>query len=245
MPTTGDLARALRRRVAPPRRRQIRHRRQRRHRSRQCRRAVLGDVLPRQSGLDMQILPHRDQGHGPRSQRNGGEDALGADRRDAQGGLSAGLAAQARIHGARQGDLGRARPAAAAPEAPWFGYSLGRMGRRVRRGGASARSRATISRPARSWPSAGARMCAINTEVARRGSNRPRQGKVRREGRGDGGARRVREGGRRRAPVNVGRQQALPGYVGGTGPPAGANADGPVPDRRRYGERRRSNLDLP
>ena len=43
--------------------------------------------------LDMQILPHRDQGHGPRSQRNGGAGRLGADRRDAEGGLPADLAA--------------------------------------------------------------------------------------------------------------------------------------------------------
>ena len=27
------------------------------------------------AGLDMHVLPHRDQGHGPRSTRNGGEDA--------------------------------------------------------------------------------------------------------------------------------------------------------------------------
>ena len=61
--------------------------------------------------LDMHILPHRDQGHGPRSQRNGAAGCLGADRRDAEGRLPADLAAQAALHGARQGDLGGARPA--------------------------------------------------------------------------------------------------------------------------------------
>jgi hypothetical protein len=30
--------------------------------------------------LDLQIVPHRDQGHGPRSKRNNGEGRLGADR---------------------------------------------------------------------------------------------------------------------------------------------------------------------
>ena len=35
------------------------------------------------ASLDMHVLPHRDQGHGPRSLRNGGAGRLGADRRHA------------------------------------------------------------------------------------------------------------------------------------------------------------------
>ena len=65
------------------------------------------------ASLDMHVLPHRDQGHGPRSLRNGGQDASVLIDATLEGGLPADLAAQARIHGARQGDLGGARPAQA------------------------------------------------------------------------------------------------------------------------------------
>ncbi len=78
------------------------------------------------ASLDMHVLPHRDQGHGPRSQRNGGAGRLGADRRHAEGGLPADLAAQARVHGEAPRRSGRSSACRKLkPEAPWFGYSLG------------------------------------------------------------------------------------------------------------------------
>ena len=109
--------------------------------------------------LDMHVLPHRDQGHGPRSQRNGGAGRLGADRRHAEGGLPADLAAQARIHGARQGDLGGARPAEAQARGAVVRLFARRMVAGVRRSRRCARRAATISTTARSWKSAGARTC--------------------------------------------------------------------------------------
>ena len=110
--------------------------------------------------LDMHILPHRDQGHGPRSKRNGGAGRLGADRRDAEGELPADLAAQARVHGARQGDLGGARAAEAQAGSAVVRLFARRMAAGDRRSGRSGRRAATISRPARSWKNAGARTCA-------------------------------------------------------------------------------------
>ena len=62
---------------------------------------------------DVKMLEHKDEGHGPPQpdrQRGFG----GVDRRDAEGGLPADLAAQARIHGELAQDLGGARPAQAA-----------------------------------------------------------------------------------------------------------------------------------
>ena len=116
----GDrsLARALRHRGAAPRRRQIRHRHQRRHRSGKCRRAVLGDVLPRQSDARHARAAAPRPGPRPpqRPQRRPGR--LGADRRDAEGKLPADFAAEARIHGERQEDLGRAGPAQAQAGIP-------------------------------------------------------------------------------------------------------------------------------
>ena len=124
--------------------------------------------------LDIEILPHRDQGHGPRSKRNGGEDAIGADRRDAQGELSAGVAAQARIHGARAGDLGGAGPAAAEARGAVVRLFAGRVGRRARRGGGSVRSRAIISRPAPSMAKRRRNDVRINTEVRDLGTSWPK-----------------------------------------------------------------------
>ena len=111
--------------------------------------------------LDLHILPHRDQGHGPRSKRNDGRGCLGADRRDAEGGFPADLAAQAATTWSaprRSGTSSDCRTL--KPEAPWFGYSLGEWSRRARRGGRSARRAATISRPASSCKSAAARTSA-------------------------------------------------------------------------------------
>ena len=113
MPTTEILARPLRRRGAASRGRKVRDRRQRRHRPGQRRRDPMGDVVPRQSKPRLPYPAAPRPGAWPPQQAQRRAGRLGADRRDAEGELSADLAAQARVHGARQGDLGRARAAEA------------------------------------------------------------------------------------------------------------------------------------
>src|SRR5690242_5143730 len=75
--------------------------------------------------LDMHILPHRDQGHGPRSLRNGGEDAsvlIDATLKEDFPPIS--LPKREFMERAKViwEELGLPR---LKPEAPWFGYSLG------------------------------------------------------------------------------------------------------------------------
>jgi 4-hydroxy-3-polyprenylbenzoate decarboxylase len=75
--------------------------------------------------LDLQILRHRDQGHGPRSKRNHGEDAsvlIDATLKEDFPPIS--LPKREYMERAKQiwEELGLP---ALKPEAPWFGYSLG------------------------------------------------------------------------------------------------------------------------
>jgi len=75
--------------------------------------------------LDLQLLPHRDQGHGPRSQRNEGEDCsvlIDATLKEDFPPIS--LPKREYMERARQiwEELGLP---ALKPEAPWYGYSLG------------------------------------------------------------------------------------------------------------------------
>jgi UbiD family decarboxylase len=75
--------------------------------------------------LDLQVLPHRDQGHGPRSQRNNGEDAsvlIDATLKEDFPPIS--LPKREYMERAREiwQELGLPP---LKPEAPWFGYSLG------------------------------------------------------------------------------------------------------------------------
>lgn len=75
--------------------------------------------------LDLQILRHRDQGHGPRSRRNDGQDAsvlIDASLKEKFPPIS--LPKREFMERARQiwEELGLPR---LKPEAPWFGYSLG------------------------------------------------------------------------------------------------------------------------
>src|SRR4029078_6777569 len=74
---------------------------------------------------DMHVLPHRDQGHGPRSQRNGGEDAsvlIDATLKENFPPIS--LPKREFMENAKAiwEELGLPK---LKPEAPWFGYSLG------------------------------------------------------------------------------------------------------------------------
>ena len=75
--------------------------------------------------LDLQILRHRDQGHGPRSKRNGGQDAsvlIDATLKEKFPPVS--LPKQKYMERAKAiwEELGLPK---LKPESPWFGYSLG------------------------------------------------------------------------------------------------------------------------
>src|SRR5580698_2840133 len=77
------------------------------------------------AGIDMHIMPHRDQGHGPRSKRNGGEDAsvlIDATLKENFPPIS--LPKREYMENARKiwDELGLPK---LKPEAPWHGYSLG------------------------------------------------------------------------------------------------------------------------
>ena len=75
--------------------------------------------------LDMHVLPHRDQGHGPRSARNGGQDAsvlIDATLKENFPPIS--LPKREYMENAKKiwEELGLPK---LKPESPWFGYSLG------------------------------------------------------------------------------------------------------------------------
>jgi 4-hydroxy-3-polyprenylbenzoate decarboxylase len=75
--------------------------------------------------LDMHVLPHRDQGHGPRSKRNSGEDAsvlIDATLKEDFPPIS--LPKREYMENARKiwEELGLPK---LKPESPWYGYSLG------------------------------------------------------------------------------------------------------------------------
>src|SRR5207344_2410323 len=77
------------------------------------------------ASLDMHVLPHRDQGHGPRSKRNDGEDAsvlIDATLKENFPPIS--LPKREYMERARTiwEELGLPK---LKPESPWFGYSLG------------------------------------------------------------------------------------------------------------------------
>jgi UbiD family decarboxylase len=77
------------------------------------------------AAIDMHVLPHRDQGHGPRSKRNGGEDAsvlIDATLKENFPPIS--LPKREYMENARKiwDELGLPK---LKPEAPWYGYSLG------------------------------------------------------------------------------------------------------------------------
>jgi 4-hydroxy-3-polyprenylbenzoate decarboxylase len=75
--------------------------------------------------LDLHILPHRDQGHGSRSKRNGGQDAsvlIDATLKEDFPPISLPKREFMERAKAIWEELGLPR---LEPEAPWFGYSLG------------------------------------------------------------------------------------------------------------------------
>ena len=111
------------------------------------------------AALDMHVLPHRDQGHGPRSKRNGGEDAsvlIDATLKENFPPIS--LPKREYMENARKiwEELGLPK---LKPEAPWFGYSLGEWSDDLDAAALQPPPAATISPPARNWSSAAARTC--------------------------------------------------------------------------------------
>jgi 4-hydroxy-3-polyprenylbenzoate decarboxylase len=75
--------------------------------------------------LDLQILRHRDQGHGPRSKRNGGEDAsvlIDATMKEDFPPISLPKREYMECAKTIWEELGLPK---LKPESPWFGYSLG------------------------------------------------------------------------------------------------------------------------
>src|SRR4029077_20435524 len=77
------------------------------------------------ANLDFHILPPRDQGHGPRSKRNGGEDAsVLIDATLKENFLPISLPKREFMERAKViwEELGLPK---LKPESPWFGYSLG------------------------------------------------------------------------------------------------------------------------
>jgi len=88
--------------------------------------------------LDLQVLPHRDQGHGPRSKRNNGEDAsvlIDATLKENFPPIS--LPKREYMERARTlwEELGLPP---LKPEAPWYGYSLGEWSDELDAGAAAA-----------------------------------------------------------------------------------------------------------
>jgi 4-hydroxy-3-polyprenylbenzoate decarboxylase len=88
--------------------------------------------------LDLQVLPHRDQGHGPRSKRNNGEDAsvlIDATLKENFPPIS--LPKREYMERARTiwEELGLPK---LKPEAPWYGYSLGEWSDELDAGAAAA-----------------------------------------------------------------------------------------------------------
>jgi hypothetical protein len=80
------------------------------------------------ASLDIHVLPHRDQGHGPRSLRNGGQDAsvlIDATLKEDFPPIS--LPKREYMENAKKiwEELGLPK---LKPESPWFGYSLGEWG---------------------------------------------------------------------------------------------------------------------
>jgi 4-hydroxy-3-polyprenylbenzoate decarboxylase len=78
--------------------------------------------------LDLHILPHRDQGHGPRSKRNGGQDAsvlIDATLKEDFPPISLPKREYMERAKAIWEEL---RLPPLKPETPWFGYSLGEWG---------------------------------------------------------------------------------------------------------------------
>ena len=119
------------------------------------------------ASLDMHVLPHRDQGHGPRSLRNGGEDAsvlIDATLKEDFPPIS--LPKREYMERAKViwEELGLPK---LKPESPWFGYSLGEWSPGVRRHGGQRATRGDYFDNAESLEQRRRKDVGMNTEVRR------------------------------------------------------------------------------
>ena len=110
--------------------------------------------------LDFHILPHRDQGHGPRSKRNGGQDAsvlIDATLKEDFPPIS--LPKREYMERAKViwEELGLPK---LKPESPWFGYSLGEWSPELDEAAERATRGDYFETGKELWKNAGARTCA-------------------------------------------------------------------------------------
>ena len=108
------------------------------------------------ASLDMHVLPHRDQGHGPRSLRNGGQDAsvlIDATLKEDFPPISL---PKREYMETRESDLGGAGPAEAQAGVAVVRLFARRVEPGVRRHGGARHAPATISTTPIRWSSAGA-----------------------------------------------------------------------------------------
>ena len=119
------------------------------------------------ASLDMHVLPHRDQGHGPRSLRNGGEDAsvlIDATLKEDFPPISLPKREYMERAKAIWEELGLPK---LKPEAPWFGYSLGEWSPEFDEAALRATARRLSGQREVYWNSAAASDVRMNTEVRR------------------------------------------------------------------------------
>ncbi len=90
---------------------------------------------------DVQIVPHRGQGHGPKREHDQEEDFDATNGRDHEGRHAAAGTAEAGIHGARQDDLARTRLRTAAPAAALVRLFARRLAAAMGRGRQARRAR--------------------------------------------------------------------------------------------------------
>ena len=116
---------------------------------------------------DVQIVPHRGQGHGPKREHDQEEDSTLLDGRHHEGRHAAAGAAEEGIHGTRQGDLAGARSRPLTAAGAVVRLFARRLAAAVGRGGQTRRNLAIISTMAVS-----AKSCAERALSPRRSTGR-------------------------------------------------------------------------
>ncbi len=126
--------------------------------------------------LDFHILPHRDQGHGPRSKRNGGQDAsvlIDATLKEDFPPIS--LPKREYMERAKViwEELGLPT---LKPESPWFGYSLGEWPEEMAKGAERA-TRGEYFETGKGQEKRRRKDVRMNTEVRNVAEARPKTGR--------------------------------------------------------------------
>src|SRR3954466_10891031 len=128
------------------------------------------------ASLDIHVLPHRDPGHGPRSLRNGGQDASGLIDAPLKGDSPPiSLPKREYMERAKQiwEELGLPK---LKPESPWFGYSLGEWSQEFDEAAERA-ARGDYMDNAESLEARRRSDVGMNTEVRRVDEHRPKSPK--------------------------------------------------------------------